>query len=201
MIKIFYKKNYNIIILNLFFIFSMFLTNIILNPILIKEYFFKEEILTYTNMFFSIGIFIATFVVRYFLNFRFNYLKLVNFGLLNLILLYFIYISLIFLNQMYDSILIQWIYVILRISEGFSTNLISFILGYFISMKLLNNDFKGTINGFLSSKIYLIKFISPIIASYIILLTNFNLLMLFVSIFINIGIYIFLKINKEKDFL
>lgn len=201
MIKKFYIKNYNILILNIVFIFSIFFTNIILNPILIQDYNFKEHIISYSNMFLSIGLFTSTFIIRYILTFRFNYLKIINYGLLILISLSIIYIVLIILNKQYDSVYIQYTYVVLRIIEGMGTNMVLFVSSYIIGLKLINNDMKGTINGIVTSKIYLIKFIAPIIASYLILITGNNLSILMASICLYTVMYIYLIYNYKKIFL
>lgn len=201
MIKKFYVKNYNIVVFNIIFTFSIFFTNILINPILIKNFNFQEHIISYSNMLLSAGLFISTFFIRYLLTFRFNYLKIVNYGLLLLIVNNSFYLLVIYFNKIDPNSYLQYTYILLRALEGAGSNMVMFTFSYILSLKLMRNDFKGTINGLLLSKNYLIKFIAPIMASYIILIFSNDLIIIYVSLLIYFSLYVYTKINYNKIFL
>jgi len=201
LIKKFYYHNFNIIFISLALSFATFFVNVIINPILIKDFHFEEVIINYSAMGFSIGFFLGTFFIRYILNHKINFFKTLNnfitfFMFIQLILLIYVYFSQIFDNNIYQSF-----YILIRLVEGFGATSVFFVIGYLISFKLLNNPYKGTLQGFYNSKSYAIKFLSPLIGSAFVLYTQEPLLLYVGSFLIYLLCYIYIYKNKNILFI
>jgi MFS family permease len=202
MIKKFFKYNYQLIIINFIVAFNIFLINIIINPILINDFHFNEILLSYSNLFLSIGLFSGTLLFRYLLDYRVNFIYLLKKSILVFFIVILLYIPYIYFNPVHFNVFYQSLFLIFRFFEGILSGGIGFIIQFLIGYKLINNNFKGFINSLISSKFYFAKFIGPIIGSFLFLHLGTVFVLYYINLFFYFAIYIFLKkkyfsLNRE----
>lgn len=167
----------------------LYIYKLTLNPVLIEHFNFAENTISLSNTFLIIGIFIAPFYSNDLLNYRMNFVHKIK----NLLIFFFISLCI-------DYIAIKEHFEILfianRLLEGYVYTNILFIIEYYLSLKLIRNENKGTINSFKSSFTSLMKFALPLVGVF--LITNVHLLSnLFIAMFITISLYIWLTKNEK----
>lgn len=196
-LKKFYLFNKEMLMIYVLLTFSIFVSGSIINPILIDSYNFSENILSFSNIFLSLGAFISTLYNRKIFEYKINYFYHLKITILSMILLFCIFLIYIPLNLFINSINYQYLIYIIRFIEGFFAIQAFFIINYLLNYKILKNEFKGTINSLLSTKYNIFKIIAPIVGGFLITYT-FNLSMYIISIIILFTVYIFIFVKSKK---
>lgn len=171
-----------------------------MNPVLIQEYGFSETVISYSNLMLSVGLFAGTLFTRYLVGFAVNFIQYLRANLLIMLVLQVLYVGLIYTNIQNDN-LNQYVYLVLRSVEGFGSGSVAFIVGYLINYKLLKNDFKGTINGFISSKNYLMKFLGPVLASFTVVTLDSYMSIYMIVFIVYCLLFIYVMKNEKQLYM
>jgi hypothetical protein len=191
----FLKENIILIIINILIVTAIFSYKIIINPILINEYNFKETVLNIGNIGFCLGWIIGILFFNELFKHKFNFIKL-SYTLFNIqTILLLVEFTIIIMNNYNDYI--QFIYIPLRTIEGFINHIIISIISSLLTYKMINIKKNSSINGILSSISYFIKFVMPIIAA-VIIVDNFPLTIMIIPLIIYISLIYLLKIKEKK---
>jgi len=196
----FFKRNFYIVGFNLLFLYAVFTVNVIATPILIKGYNFTEEMLSIANIAMIAGLAVGAVFSRYILSFKLNYFKFITRNILLMAMIQVVYVSIAEANAFFDSYIIQYAYALVRFVEGFLSGLINFTIAYLLGYKLVYNNYKGTIQGILSSKSYIIKILAPLAATSIVASTGSQLSPYFIALILYLSVWYFIKKNSLRLF-
>jgi hypothetical protein len=201
MVKInkFYTKNKTLISLHVLLNFSIFFINIIINPILIKNYGFHYHTLSFSNIALILGMVSSTFVFRYLLEHKINYITYLKKMICIFIIVQMSLSFHIYLNQKIDNIYFEYLYLILRFFEGIVSNGIGFFVSFLLGIKLLNNEYKMTLSSLIYFKTLIVKLIAPILATFLIqFFFDLNLIIYVISILVLFSALALLKLNQKE---
>lgn len=162
MLSKFYLINTKLIILLLLNVIAIFTYKVTINATLSKYFGYSEEFLSTSNFVFAVGFMIGVLFAKIILNYRMLFLNIVKLCFIGL-----------FFTVIADFVIIYYnlpniLYLINIVIEALLSSIAIYIIQYHIDIKLIKNDKKGLIQGLLTSKQYIIKFLFPIIASFII---------------------------------
>lgn len=191
----FFKDNIILIIINILIITAIFSYKIIINPILINEYNFKETVLNIGNIGFCIGWIIGILFFNELFKYKINFFKVSYILFIIQTILLLLEFTIIIMNNYNEYI--QFIYIPLRTIEGFVNHIIISIISSLLTYKMIIIKNNSSINGILSSISYFIKFTMPIIGT-IIVVDKFPLIIMLIPLIIYISLIYILKIKEKK---
>lgn len=199
MIKKFYYKNLAVLAVEVLCLFAAFFVNIIITPILIRDYGFAESTLSHGNMGLILGISLGTIFTRYILQFKINYFWYLRRPLEALVLVQLGFIGLATAVNQYPEYPLQSIYPVFRFIEGFAQGQLTFVVVYLLGYKMMSNQYKGSIQGMLLSSRFVIKFITPIMAGALISFTGYSLSPYVVTMMVYL--YVLFLVTKQNKSL
>lgn len=200
MIKKFFTYNIQLISIDMLIVLATFIVNILIAPILIQEYGYTEGIIANGNLFLGIGLFVGSLFTRYILQFKINYFRFFQRIMVMLFILQIIYVAHATFNQSMDAWWYGPIYTVSRLIEGALAGSLIFLTDFLIGYKLVNNEYRGTLQGSLTSSRNAIKFLSPIIGGLLITATGYSLALYVISMLVYVFIYVYMGSRGKRMF-
>jgi hypothetical protein len=200
MIKKFFKYNVQLISIDLLVVLATFVVNILIAPILIQDYGYTAEIIASGNLFLGVGLFFGSFFTRYILQFKINYFRFFKRIIMIFFILQIIYVVHATFNKSIDTWWYETIYIVARLIEGTMAGSLIFLIDFLIGYKLINNKYRGTLQGSITSGRNAIKFLAPIIGGLLITATGYSLSMYVVSMLVYVSIYVYMDSRGKRMF-
>ena len=200
MIKKFFKYNVQLISIDLLVVLATFVVNILIAPILIQEYGYTVGIIASGNLFLGVGLFFGSFFTRYILQFKINYFRFFKRIIMMLFILQITYVVHATFNQSIDTWWYEAIYILSRLIEGALGGSLIFLIDFLIGYKLINNKYRGTLQGSVTSGRNAIKFLAPIIGGLLITATGYSLTLYLISMLMYVSIYMYMVSRGKRMF-